>query len=132
MDVWTMPELTLTLLPGRFAVCRLDARAAVPAWAFTEGFCSVTRTTEELSIVCREEAVPGEVRCRQGWVCLKVEGPLDFSLTGVMASLAGPLAEAEISLFSLATYDTDYLLIDAGEFEKAKEALTRAGHTVQA
>jgi len=128
-----MPNSTqsLTVLPGRFTVCRLHRRAAVPDWALGGDFFSITRTTDELSIVCREADVPEEVPCERGWACLKVEGPLDFSLTGVLASLTQPLAEAGLSLFAISTYDTDYLLVKARDLEKAVAVLVEAEHTIR-
>ena len=126
-----MPGLTLTLIPGRFAVCRLDAQEAVPAWALDGDFFSVTQTAEELSIVCREAGVPKGVLSETGWACLKVEGPLDFALTGVMAALAAPLADAGVSLFAVSTYDTDYLLVKAHALDEAVAALIKAEHTVR-
>ena len=125
-----MPTVFLTLVDGRFAVCRFDPQEARPAWVSEADFSSVTRTAEELSIVCRENLVPEDVMREAGWACLKVEGPLDFSLTGVLASLAGPLAEAGISIFAVSTFDTDYLLVKAHDLEDAAVALRQAGHTV--
>src|SRR5580765_5671771 len=102
------PALRIVVLPGLYAVCRLDASAAVPDWAQVGAFTSVTRTPHELSIVCQSVSVPPEVTALRDWRCLRLEGPLDFALTGVMAALASPLAEAGVSIFTLATYDTDY------------------------
>lgn len=126
-----MPGLSLTIVPGHFAVCRLDGQEAVPAWALGGDFFSITRTAEELSMVCREADVPEGVTSETEWACLKVEGPLDFSLTGVMAALAGPLADAGISLFAVSTYDTDYLLVKTHALDDAIAALTKAGHKVR-
>jgi len=126
------PILILTTVPGHFAVCRFDPQEAAPEWVFEGDFFSVTRTAEELSVVCREDIVPEGVRSEAGWACLKVEGPLDFSLTGVIASLAVPLAEAGIAIFAVSTFDTDYLLVKARDLDEAMAALTQAGHTVQA
>ena len=126
-----MPNLILTIVPGRFAVCRFDPQETPPGWVFESDFFSVTRTAEELSVVCREEIVPEDVMREAGWMCLKVEGPLDFSLTGVLASLAVPLAEAGLSIFAVSTFDTDYLLVKAHDLDDAVVALTQAGHTVQ-
>jgi uncharacterized protein len=124
-------SITLSIFEGSFAVCRLGARAEIPGWALGEPFFSITRTPDELSIVCLERSVPrGEV-CEKGWRCLKVHGPLDFSLTGVMASLAAPLAEAAISIFTVSTFDTDYLLVKEKDFERAILALTSAGHVIE-
>lgn len=125
-----MVSLPLTLLPDRLAVCRLAPDAALPAWIAGPGFVSITRTDEELSIVVATDRVPANLTAVRDWRALKVGGPLDFALTGIMAALAGPLAEAEISLFGIATYDTDYLLVKADTLDAAVTALTAAGHRV--
>ena len=122
---------TLTIIPGTFAVCRLAPDAPVPAWAWTGEIASVTRTSDELSIVCRADAVPDGVRCESGWRCLRVEGPLDFALTGVMASLAAPLADAGISIFPIATFDTDCILVKEDALARAIQALTAAGYGIE-
>ncbi len=108
--------LSLILLPGRFAVCKMAPTAVIPAWAASEAFVSITRTNEELSIVCAELIVPEEVECARGWRCLRVAGTMDFSLVGVLASLVAPLAEAQISVFAISTFDTDYLLLPEKDF----------------
>lgn len=126
----SMP-LNLILLPGTFAVCRLVQDAAVPAWAWAEEFVSITKTAEELSVVCPEAGVPEGVRCERGWRCLRVAGTLDFSLVGVLASLVAPLAEAGVSIFAISTFDTDYLLVQEGHLQKACEALRQVGHAVE-
>jgi hypothetical protein len=123
-------SLVLTPLNGRLAVCQLDPGVPLPAWATQGEFWSIARTAGELSIVCAEDSVPPGVTCQPNWRGLKVAGPLDFSLTGVLASLAVPLAEAGVSIFAISTYDTDYLLVQGGQLEAAVDALRRAGHTV--
>ncbi|HEU4559440.1 MAG TPA: ACT domain-containing protein [Longimicrobium sp.] len=128
----TAPPLTLTLLADTFAVCRLDGGAVVPEWAWTGEVACVTRTRDELSIVCKADLVPEEVRRESGWRCLKVKGPLDFSLTGVFARIAQPLADAGISLFAVMTYDTDYVMVKQERLRDAADALMAAGHVVQA
>ncbi len=124
-------SLTLAFLPDRYAVCRLGGDDAVPDWAYSRGFVSITRTQEELSIVCLQDSVPPDVTCRRDWRCLKVDGPLDFAQTGVLASLADPLAEAGIPVFVMSTYDTDYLLVPEPRATCAAEVLTNAGHRVK-
>lgn len=125
------PSLGLRVLEGRFAVCRLPAEAPIPSWVFAaEGFCSITRTREELSIVCAEAAVPPGVEREPGFCALAVEGPLDFALTGVLAALAGPLAAAGVSLFAVSTFDTDYLLVKESARQSALRALSAAGHRI--
>jgi hypothetical protein len=123
-------QLDLTLLADTFAVCRLDDGDTVPPWATTGGFFSITRTAEELSVVCLQWLVPDGVRCERGWRCLRVAGTMDFSMVGVVASLVTPLAEAGISVFVVSTYDTDYLLVDQNDLERAMASLRAAGHTV--
>jgi hypothetical protein len=121
----------LRLLERRLAVCRLDADAAVPAWARGE-LLSITRTRAELSVVCEEDALPADgPPAERGWRALEVEGPLDFDLIGILASLTGPLAAADVPVFALSTYDTDYLLVLERDLERALSALERAGHELE-
>jgi putative acetyltransferase len=126
----TSGPLTLTPLVGTFAVCRLGGDAPVPAWATAGPFVSVTRTADELSVVCRQDAVPEGVPGERGWRCLRVAGPLPFSAVGVLASLTAALAEAGISVFAVSTFDTDYLLVKGADLVTAADALRRRGHTV--
>lgn len=106
------PTLDLVLLSGTYAICRLPVDEPPPDWAMQGGFFSVTRTREELSVVCAQQVVPEGVQHESGWACLKVQGPLNFNLTGILASLASSLAAAGISLFAVSTFDTDYLLVE--------------------
>jgi hypothetical protein len=123
--------LRLELLPGRYAVVRLDEDAPLPAWAFAApGLAAVVRRRGELSVVCVEDAVPAGAWAEPGWRALEVVGPLDFTLTGVLAALAAPLADAGVSIFALATYDTDVLLVRDARLEAAIGALQGAGHVV--
>ena len=123
-------SLRLSLLPDTLAVCRLGPDAPVPDWAWTGEPASVTRTRDELSIVCRADAVPDGVRREDGWRCLEVQGPLDFALTGIMARLTEPLAAAGISVFVLSTFDTDYVMVRAQNLERTVDALRGAGHRI--
>lgn len=125
------PTVTLTLLPGGYAVCRLPADAVVPLPGTAGGVYSVTRTRDELSVVCAEDVAPDGATVEPGWVALVVEGPLDFGLTGILASVAAPLAGAGVSIFAISTYDTDYVLIRRGDQASALAALRTAGHTVR-
>ena len=113
------------------AVCRLDPSATIPTWAQHSPFFSMTKTAGELSVVCSQSDVPADVKVEGGWRCLKVQGPLDFGLTGILASLATPLAQAGISIFAVSTFDTDYLLVKQGDIGKAIECLSAAGHEVR-
>jgi hypothetical protein len=122
--------LTLTILSGPLAICRLNADDAVPDWAMIGEFVSITHTNDELSIVCAEAHVPSDVKADREWRALKVEGPLDLALTGVLASLTTPLAEAKINLFAISTFDTDYLLVTGYNLTRACDVLRQAGHVV--
>jgi hypothetical protein len=121
---------SLELLPEAFAVCRLEATAPVPEWAVGASFCSITRTAAELSIVCEERLVPEAVRHDRGWRCLRLVGPFDLDLTGVLVSVLRPLADAGVSIFAVSTFDTDYVLVRSARVEQAKAALRAAGHRV--
>lgn len=125
-------RLGLSVLPERFAICRLGPSEEIAAWATRSAVFSVTRTREELSIVCPEENVPPETVCARGWRALRLVGTFDFAMTGILASVAGPLARAGVSIFSFSTYDTDYVLVREEQLEKAKKALTDRGHAIEA
>ena len=123
--------MTLDVVAGRLAVCRLDAAAPVPGWALGAAPpVSITRTSGELSVVCPQDAVPDGVARRDGWHALAVRGPLDFAMTGVIADLAGALARAGIPLLAIATHDTDLVLVGEDDLDRAVGALRDAGHEV--
>ena len=117
--------IDLDVLPGVFAVCRLEPTAELPA-----RFWSATRTADELSIICTEDEIPDGAVVERGWRGLRVAGPLDFALTGVAAALTAPLAEAGVSVLPIATFDTDYLFVREASLSQAVAALAAAGHTV--
>jgi hypothetical protein len=125
-------RLRLVLMSEPMAICRLAPGAALPSWAMTAAYWSITRTPDELSVVCPEAVVPGDVAASRGWCALRFEGPLPLDQTGILASVTTPLATAHVSLFALATYDTDYVLIPAAQRIAAIRALEAAGHTVSA
>jgi uncharacterized protein len=120
----------LTVLPGSFAIARLPADAPVPSWATQGHFFSVTRTSDELSVVCLANQIPPSLSPEAGWRALKVQGPFELSEVGVLAALAVPLAEAKVSLLAISTFDTDYLLVSETTLDPALRALTTAGHRV--
>ena len=117
---------------ARLAVVQLPPDASIPPWAQRSEFSSITRTPAELSIVCEIRLVPSDLPRPEPWIWLEVEGPLSFSLVGVLAALTVPLAEAGVSVFPVATYDTDHLLIRDREEQHAVDALTEAGHEIVA
>ncbi len=121
--------LRFSLLTGRYCICKLPPDAPVPDWASQpSGFCSLTRTADELSIVCKEEAVPPEANPAGGWICLKLEGPFALSEPGVLSSFLAPLAASAVGILAISTFETDYVLIQAQSWPKASDALRAAGH----
>ncbi|MGM0880711.1 MAG: ACT domain-containing protein [Bacillota bacterium] len=123
--------MNLVILDTLFSVVKLPPKEEIPSWAGKGEFFSITRTNEELSIVCPTSNVPDSILkdVEHDWKCIKVEGVLDFALTGILSSLANPLAENNISIFAISTFNTDYLLIKVDSIEKAKSVLENAGHT---
>jgi hypothetical protein len=130
--------MRLRVLEGDYAVCRLPPGAPAPAVPPAgTGFWSLTEVGEERSLVCLEDLVrenapggDGGLAVVPGWRILEVAGPLDLGLTGVMASIAAPLADAGVPIFPIATHDTDWVLIPGAQLGPAVEALRRAGHEV--
>ncbi len=126
-----MPNHSLTLLPDRLAIIRLDPDAHMPpGWAHGKNLLALIRTPQEITVVCDDSAVPLAGRSERGMRALKVQGPLEFTLIGVLASLSIPLAAAGVSIFALSTFDTDYILVKAYQLDSAIQALQQAGHTV--
>jgi hypothetical protein len=120
----------LTTLDELYAIVRLDPDEAVPGWVYGGQFWSVTRSDSELSVVCRQDDVPKRASAERGWVAFVLAGPLDFSLTGVVASLCSPLADAKVPIFVLSTFETDYLLVREPDLIRSIAALRQAGHQV--
>ena len=121
-------ELVLSTLADPLAVVRLPGNAVVPDWATRGIFCSITRTPHELSIVTSIAAVPADAQRTSGpWTAFMVHGPLDFTLKGILSKIAAALAGADVSIFAISTYDTDYVLVPSADAEKARSALTASG-----
>jgi hypothetical protein len=119
-------NLTLQVLHFRLAICRLQSDAPVPEWVSGGKFWSVTRTDDECSVICEQDRIPEGFEAERNWMAWKVQGPLDFSMTGILSSLLVPLSDAGISVFALSTYETDYLLIKADRYEDAFQVLNTA------
>ena len=126
----TARKLALSVLPKTFVICKLPADAPVPAWASQGKFSSITRTSEELSVVAESDEIPENLRGDMNWRAMKALGPFAFSEVGVLAALVAPLAEAGISVFAISTFDTDYLFTGETQLQASVAALRRAGHTV--
>ncbi len=116
-------KLTLKLYKEKYGVCRLSKDDKLPKWCELNDFVSITKTDDELSIVCREDIIEEGVVCEKDWRMLKILGPLDFSLIGILASISSILAENKISIFAISTYDTDYILLKNDKIEDAVKIL---------
>ena len=127
--------LTLSVLSGEYAVSRLEPDAPVPDWAWHGELVSVSKTRDELSILCASSNVPDSVsetvRCEREWAALKLHGPFEFTLTGILVSVLEPLRVADIGIFAVSSFDTDYVLVKHHHLEAAIQALRKAGHDVQ-
>ncbi|MHC5109755.1 MAG: ACT domain-containing protein [Planctomycetota bacterium] len=121
---------TLSILPSTLAVCRLEPGDPIPAWTAGSEFTSITRTSDELSVVCSEESVPDGPRCERGWRALKLMGPFAFDETGILESVLKPLAARKIGVLAICTFDTDYVLVKGEQLVQAVTAIREAGHTV--
>jgi hypothetical protein len=127
----TRRSLRFSLLPQAFAIVRLAADAAIPAWATNRAFFSVTRTEEELSILAPASEVPAGLSQQTDWRALKLRGPFELSEVGVLAAITGPLADAGVGIFVISTFDTDYLLLQAKQLGAAILTLETAGHVIE-
>ena len=123
-------SLKLEQFPETLAVVRLAPGAEIPAWAESSSLFSITATARETSLVCARRSVPKKAQQAGPFTAFAVEGPLDFSLTGILATLLQPLADAEISVFTISTFDTDWILVPVGDADRAAEEWRRRGHDV--
>ncbi len=124
--------LELSVLPGRFAVCRLPAGSTLPTWFQPGPFATASWTMDEVSLVCAQEQVPADalLRCERDWCCLMLHGPIPFQSTGILLRILQPLAAAGIGIFAISTFDTDYVLVKEASREAAVSALVDDGHRV--
>ena len=125
-----MSPLSLTLLDQSFTIHRLSPLADIPAVVLSSSFFAIARTDDELSIVVPENTEIKSDQSDPGWDCFKVEGPLEFGLVGILAGISSALAEAQIAIFALSTFDTDYILVKQEQVRAAKEALNSAGYII--
>lgn len=121
---------TLEQFPEKLAVVRLGPGAEIPSWAESSSLFSITATALETSVVCAMRSVPKKAKQAGPFTAFAVKGPLDFALTGVLATLLQPLAAAEISVFTISTFDTDWVLVPINDAERAAEEWRRSGHEV--
>jgi uncharacterized protein len=126
-----MNQLRIIVLNGEFALCRLNADDKIPSWVLPSSFYNISKTTDELSVVCESNYVPENIKCDKGWQILKIADVLDLSLTGITAKFSTALADAGVNLCVIATYDTDYIMVKEEKLETAKSALINAGFIIE-
>ena len=121
--------LKLSILKNLFTIHRFPPDYEIPNQVFGSEFYSISKTEDELSIACSSAIQLNSEKSETGWACMKVEGPLDFSLTGILAKISAVLAKVGISIFAISTFDTDYILVKSEKLPFAKEALLKSGYT---
>ena len=122
--------LTMELMKGLYGVCRLNSDEVLPEWALQGSFYSITKTSDELSVVCPQDNIPKNIICEKDWRILRIIGPLDFSLIGILSSISTILAKKGISIFAVSTYDTDYILVKNKDINSAIVALVDEGYEI--
>ncbi len=122
--------ITLRELPGSYAISRLERHLPIPNWADGEGFVSISRTDDELSVVCLQARVPGNIKVDGGWSCFKLQGPFAFDETGIVLSVIEPLSTNDIGVFVVSTFDGDHLLVKTAEIDQVRALLRGADHVL--
>lgn len=123
-------HVRMRVLDGDYGVARLEPSEPIPAWAEGPGFVSISRSDDELSVVCLESRIPEGVRDDRGWACLKLLGPFAFDETGIVLSVIAPLSDNGVGIFVVSTYDGDHVMVKREDLDVARELLTKAGHTL--
>lgn len=123
-------SLRIRVVPGRYAVCRLDADAAIPEWFPGSGFKAVVYSGDEVTLVCLETRVPSGIPSEIGWSCLRTIGPFPFDAAGVVKSLIDPLSSNDVGVFVICTFDGEHVLIPSSKLDAAIKHLEAAGHTI--
>ena len=120
--------MEVLLIPGDFSICRLESVSQVD---FSDPYCFVSKTDEEISLVCGTDYVPpNTIRREDGWKAFRIQGVLDFSLIGVLSQISTLLADNKIGIFAISTYNTDYILTKKSQFDQALRALADNGYTI--
>lgn len=123
-------KLTIKLLKEKYGVCRLNKDEDILSWALQGEFYSITKTEDELSVVCLQDNIIENIKCEKDWRVLKIEGPLDFSLVGILSKISTLMANNSISIFAISTYDTDYILIKEKDINRAVKVLNNDNYEV--
>ncbi|MCP4607168.1 MAG: ACT domain-containing protein [Planctomycetes bacterium] len=123
-------QLKLSLLKDKYGICTLSNTDQIPEWALKASLVSITRTKKELTIVCPQDVIPSQCKCDLNWRCFRVDGSFDLNQIGVISSISEPLAEAEISIYVISTYVTDYFLVQSEKIEQTISILSGCGHSI--
>lgn len=126
-----MSQLTFIVMNGIFSLCSLTPQDPIPAWVVLSSFYTISKTNDELSIVCESQYVPAGIKQHGNWSLLKIAAVLDLSLTGITAKFSTALADAGVNLCVIATFETDYILVKHKKLQTAIAALQNAGFIVQ-
>jgi uncharacterized protein len=123
--------MNLILLNNKYSIYKFNKESVLPAWIYSSDFYSITRTKEEISVVAvQTDLVSDDFICNRDWRIIKVAGQLDFSLVGIIADLSAVFKKKNISIFTVSTYDTDYILVKHKDLNAGIQALTENGHTI--
>lgn len=131
MEKITQNSIGFVLIDEKFGICRLKANEKLPEWVISSSIFSITRTKEELSVICPVNVIPENIECEINWNCFKVKGPLDFDQIGILSKISNTLYENEISIFVMSTYDTDYIFVKQKNCKAAFYALETAGMKIE-
>ena len=123
--------MLLEVIQGTYAVCQMPTGGGDMRWINKSGFWSVTETDEEVSVICLDECLPERMSKESGWALIRVAGPLDFSLVGILSSILTPLAESGISVFTLSTFNTDYIMVKHTQLAQAVSVLAYSGYSIR-
>lgn len=122
--------MILTLLEDSYSICKFPPQSQIPAWALQSDVFFLSKTADELSVICSSAYVPVEISCNVGWCCFRVDGDLEFEQVGVVASVSSPVADAGISLFLVSTHDRDYVLVHERTLEHVIRIYRQSGFVV--
>ena len=126
-----MQQLKFIILEGEYSLCRLAASASIPSWIYDSDFYTISKSKNELSLICESKFIPADIRKSDNWKLLKIDAVLDLSLTGITAKFSKPLADANVNLCVIATFDTDYIMVQTAKLDIAKAALQNEGFIVE-
>ena len=126
----TQRQLKLTLLKDKYGICALPNTAQIPEWALMQSLISITRTKEELTIVCQQDLIPSQYQSDLNWRCFRVDGTFDLNQIGVISSISLPLTQAGISIYVISTYNTDYFLVQEEKVKQTISVLSDSGYSI--